>query len=80
MKIGQEVNVYFPGTGERLVTEVIEIEGVGESKAKVLTLRYTEEGEQHEIEDVHHHTDAEPGDVFWMLRGVERAPAGWNEQ
>jgi hypothetical protein len=77
MRVGQEVNLYFPGTATRVTAEVISIDRVGESLAKRVTLRYdTDEGTA-EIDKVPHYQDALPGEIFWLLKGTERVPSGW---
>lgn len=80
MKLGQEVNLYFPLDGSRVHATVTEIKGAGPSRAKKLNLQYKEGEELVELEDVPHHGDAVAGETFWMVKGLEKAPKGWDEQ
>lgn len=79
MKKNQTVNYYNPVDGKRREAEVLEIAGTGASYNKVLCLRYHEDEETFIVSDIKHGADTEEGDAFWLLKGKERAPQGWDE-
>lgn len=73
MKIGQTVNYYTPRNGERQEATIVGIEGTGPSLAKVLKLKVGD----NEVGNVPHGGDVEGTAPFWLIKGVESAPAGW---
>jgi hypothetical protein len=77
MKIGQIVNFYRPAENIRKDAEVVAIDEGG--KAKLLALRFTEDGQVVEATAVSHYKDAPEGAPFWLLKGIEKAPHGWAE-
>lgn len=76
MKVGQTVNYYDPSSGERHDAKIVNIEGVGDSLAKVLTLQVGDD----KRESVFHGGDQEEGDSFWLVKGEESAPSGWADK
>lgn len=74
MKEEMTVNYYDPGSGSRRDATVVEIVGEGESLSKLLNLRLSDDTV---VGSVSHGDDASPGEPFWLLKGVERAPDGW---
>lgn len=76
MKIGQVVNFYRPVENVRKDAEVVEIDDEKDATAKILTLTFTEDGQEFKVTGVRHLRDAPEGAPFWLVKG-ERAPAGW---
>jgi hypothetical protein len=73
MKKGQTVR-YVDEKGEARPAEIVEVQPrVGKSNYKILTLTFKVDGKETVIEDVVHHSDAEKGQAFWLLKG-EKVP------
>jgi hypothetical protein len=78
MKLGQSVNLYQPDLGTRVTAVIEDIDGMGESLAKTLTLTFKHDGQDMRMEKVPYMPDAAEGSPFWLMKG-ERAPSKWQE-